>query len=128
MYLVNTSASEAALRASLSQSWRQKLKRAEKTDISVRVCNPRQKLEQFLRLHDEMLQRKQFDDRNPRTVLPLLLEHLPGDRMQMFIAQRGSELVAAAVVFTGGDLAFYLYGASSSSALPLNGGRTALFR
>jgi len=69
-----------------------------------------------------MLQRKQFDDRSPRTVLPLLLEHLPGDRMQMFIAQRGSELVAAAVVFTGGDLAFYLYGASSSSALPLNAG------
>jgi len=38
MYLVNTSASEAALRASLSQSWRQKLKRAEKTDISVRFA------------------------------------------------------------------------------------------
>src|SRR4029079_1853927 len=76
-FLVNTGLTEEALRASLSQSWRHNLKQAERNGLEIAFRKPAEGLPDFLALHDAMIARKKFIDREPLHILPRMFTQLP---------------------------------------------------
>jgi hypothetical protein len=121
-FLVNTGLGERELRASLSQSWRHNLKQAERTEIDIRFRDPAEGLPDFLALHDAMVARKQFIDREPLHLLPRMFAQLPPGCCRIVTAAHAGEVVAGAVIILAGDVAYYLYGASADAALNLRAG------
>ncbi|HET7680059.1 MAG TPA: GNAT family N-acetyltransferase [Xanthobacteraceae bacterium] len=121
-FLVNTGLGEKALRASLSQSWRHNLKQAERHQIEICFRKPADGLPDFLALHDAMIARKKFIDREPLHVLPRMFTQLPASCCQIVTASHQGEVVAGAVIILAGDVAYYLYGASADAALELRAG------
>lgn len=121
-FLVNTGAGQKALRDSLSQSWRRNLKIAERSQLEIRFRDPMEALPDFLALEDAMVARKQLTRRDPLHTLPGIFENLPPSCSHIVTASRGREVVAGAVVIVGGDVGYYLYGASADAALELRAG------
>lgn len=121
-YFVRTELSEPELRASLSQGWRHKLKRSEGAGLQVGTFDTQETLERYVSLHKAMVDRKQFKDRDPRSVLLLIIEQLPRTCLKTFFCFQGNQLLAGAVVVISGDTAFYLLGASIDAALQFNAG------
>jgi len=121
-FLVDTGLDEKALRASLSQSWRHNLKQAERNEMEICFRKPAEGLPDFLALHDAMIARKKFIDREPLHLLPRIFEQLPSSCCQIVTASYQGEVVAGAVIILAGDVAYYLYGASADAALNLRAG------
>ena len=53
---------------------------------------------------------------------PLLAAEATALRPSLFFVRQGAEIVAGAIVFTAGDTAVYLFGATNDRALPLRAG------
>lgn len=121
-FLVNTSVSEKELRASLSQGWRHSLKRAERNQLDIQFRDPAEALPDFLALHDAMIARKQFIDREALHVLPAVFAQLPPACSRIVTASHQGKIVASAIVIVAGDIGYYLYGASADDALTLRAG------
>jgi hypothetical protein len=121
-FLVNTGIAEEALRASLSQTWRSNLKRAELNQLDIRFRNPMEALSDFRALHDAMIARKNFTDREPLHLLPQIFGQLPHSCSHIVTAAHDGEIVAGAVIIIAGDVGYYLYGASADAALALRAG------
>jgi hypothetical protein len=121
-FLVNTGLAEEAMRASLSQSWRHNLKQAERNGLAIAFLKPAEGLPDFLALHDVMIARKKFIDREPLHVLPRMFTQLPPNCCHIVTASHAGEIVAGAIIILGGDVAYYLYGASADAALNLRAG------
>ena len=121
-FLVNTGLSEEALRKSLSQSWRHNLKLAERNELQIEFHKPLEALPDFLALHEAMIARKQFADREPLHLLPQLFKQLPASSCHIVTASHRDAVAAAAVIIIAGDVAYYLYGASADAALDLRAG------
>ena len=70
-----------------------------------------------------MLDRKQFPDYSAVHTLPALMNTpIDGVRPKLFLVSHLGAPVAGAIVFTAGEIAVYLYGATNDKALPLNAG------
>lgn len=121
-FLVNTGLDEARLRASLSQGWRHNLKRAERNGLDIRFRDPLDALPDFLALHEAMVARKRFIDREALHVLPDLFVQLPPESSRIVTAAHQGEVVASAIVIVAGDVGYYLYGATADGALDLRAG------
>jgi hypothetical protein len=121
-FLVNTGLDEKALRASLSQSWRHNLKQAERVQLEICFRDPAEGLPDFLALHDAMIARKKFIDREPLHLLPRMFAQLPPSSCQIVTASHAGKIVAGAVIILARDVAYYLYGASADAALNLRAG------
>ena len=121
-YLVNLRLDDEAQRASFHQKWRYHLGKANKAELSFEHSGPGQMTE-FERLYASMTDRKQFTDHSAYETVPALMAHpVPELRPELFFVREGEEIVAGALIFTCGDRAVYLYGATNNRALPLRAG------
>jgi hypothetical protein len=122
LFLVDLGAGEKALRASLAQTWRHNLNRAERNQLDIRFRDPMEALRDFLALHAAMIARKKFTEREPLHVLPRIFQQLPPSCSRIVTASHQGEVVAGAVIIVAGDVGYYLYGASADAALSLRAG------
>lgn len=122
-YVVDVSlAPDAGLRG-LSQKWRYNLKQAQTNGIEMRLGENEADLATFASLHDAMVSRKKHDDPDALHLIPSLSARLV-ERMRprVVLASHDGRAVAGAVVGLLGDTAYYVFGASDDSALPLKAG------
>src|SRR5215207_2730229 len=84
--------------------------------------DPIEALPDFLALHEAMIARKKFVDREPLHVLPHIFRQLPPACSRIVTASHQGQVVAGAVIIVAGDIGYYLYGASADAALDLRAG------
>ncbi|WEX09366.1 GNAT family N-acetyltransferase [Chelativorans sp. AA-79] len=122
-YFVDLSLLEEAQMKSFSQNWRYNLRRALGNALEVRLSETPQEAEAFASLYEEMVSRKGFDSATPVHMTRALMEGLPpGLRPRLALAFHEGELLAGATIGLFGDTAYYMFGATSAAALPLNAG------
>lgn len=121
-YFVDVQRDDAGLRAGFAQKWRNRLNKAERSDLVFEHATPDQEPE-FAALFRTMLERKQYVDHSAYDTIPALLAHpIPALRYELFFARHEGKAVAGAVVVKAGRTATYLYGATADAALPLSAG------
>jgi hypothetical protein len=80
-------------------------------------------LDEFDALYQAMSERKRFPDYSAYTsIRSFFAQSVEGAEPQLFFVRRQGELLAGAIVFTCGNTASYLYGATNEQALPLRAG------
>jgi hypothetical protein len=121
-YIVNLRLGDAEQRRSFSQTWRRQLTKAEKAELSFERAGPDQ-FESFTRLYTEMTDRKQFSDHSAYETLPEMMAiTVPALRPDLFLVRHRGAVVAGALIFSAGERAVYLYGATNGRALQLRAG------
>jgi hypothetical protein len=121
-YYADIRLDDEALRKNFAGKWRNQLNKAERSGITFEHARPEQ-FPEFAALFEGMLQRKQYVDHSALFTLPTLLGHtLEALRYELFLGRLEGEAVAGAVVVKGGEVATYLYAATSAKALPVNAG------
>jgi hypothetical protein len=121
-YIVNLQSPDQQHRSKLHSKWRYHLGKSEKAGLTFE-CAGADQFPQFAELYMAMSDRKKFPDHSAYETVPALLS-MPEDslRPSLFFVRHGGNVVAGAVIFTAGDTAAYLYGATSDAALPLRAG------
>lgn len=108
--------------ASFGQKWRYHLRKSRKEALSFEHC-PAEEFGKFESLYAAMTDRKQFPDYSAFETLADFVREAPeGVRPELFLVHHEGEPVAGAVIFTAGETAVYLYGATNDRALPLRAG------
>lgn len=121
-YLVDLWLSDAAQRKSLGQKWRYHLNKSEKAGLVFSRAGP-ERFAEFDALYGEMTARKRFADHSAYATVPgLMALEDPTLRPELFLVGHDGKVVAGAVIFKAGNVAVYLYGATSDAALPLRAG------
>ncbi|BCJ89782.1 hypothetical protein IZ6_05170 [Terrihabitans soli] len=121
-FICNASLSAEAQLASLAQTWRANLRKAEKAGVDVVELDPGD-YAAFEALYQSMSERKQVLLFRPVDVVPELAESLPEDlKPKCLMAHHDGEAVAGIVYGVLGDTAYYLYGATGEKALPVRAG------
>lgn len=109
--------------AGLSQKWRYNLRRSRKEGLTTVEHDPVDGFAAFAELHRAMVERKHFHSEDAVQVVPQLAEALPAEiAPQIFLTYDGERPVAGAVIGKIGDMACYLYGASSHEGTARNAG------
>ncbi len=122
-YLVDLSLDEDEQRASLGQTWRRNLKKAQTTGLEISLGSDETKIGQFVDLHAHMVDRKNAAYGDAIHLLPKLLRELPPPLQPKFVIASHEDIpVAGAVIALHGDTAYYVYGATNSKALPMRAG------
>jgi lipid II:glycine glycyltransferase (peptidoglycan interpeptide bridge formation enzyme) len=121
-FLVDLSPSSEKLRAGLDAKWRNKLKQAERNQLSVTSGNGVDEFRAFTEMYFQMLKRKDFDT----TVDVEEFARMQGllaepERMRVWMCQSKGIPVAGLVVAALGDSAIYLLGATSDAGLESRG-------
>lgn len=120
-YLVDLTADDPL--AALSQKWRYNLKRARKEGLCVQELGPVEGYKAFASLHRIMVARKAFACDDTVEVVPQFAAALPAELVpKVYLTYAGERPVAGAVVGKTGDMAHYLYGASSEEGLARHAG------
>ncbi|MGJ8530289.1 lipid II:glycine glycyltransferase FemX, partial [Maritalea sp.] len=118
-YFVNVDIDDDAMRSSFGQKWRAHLKKSETNGLEFEHCDV-SRMPVFYDLYKEMTDRKQFPDYSAFDSLHFLMENIEKSVLpELFLVHHEGEPVAGGVIFTAGDTAVYLYGATSDKALPL---------
>ena len=121
-YFVNLGLDPDAQRKSFEQKWRYHLNKSQKADLAFVHAGP-ERLPEFDALYGAMLGRKRFNDHSAYETVPALMamrnETL---RPAHFLVTHQGKTVAGALIFTAGDEAVYLYGATTDEALALRAG------
>lgn len=121
-FICNAALPADAQMASLSQTWRANLRKAEKAGVEVVEIEPGD-YASFETLYQAMSQRKQVLMFRPVDVVPALAATLPENlKPKCLIAYHEGEAVAGIVYGVLGDAAYYLYGATNEKALPVRAG------
>lgn len=121
-YFVNLTLGTAEQRASLEQKWRYHLNKAERAGLSFEHVESGA-LPEFDRLYRAMLDRKRFADHSAYETVPALMAMRSAVlRPELFLIRYEGRAVAGALIFTAGDEAVYLYGATTDEALSLRAG------
>ena len=122
-YLVDLSVDEDQLRRGLKQKWRYNLKKSEKNDLEIVRDEGETGLKAFVDMYRAMLARKRFQNVDNLDLIPVLQDRFPKVfQPKIYFARHQGEAVAGAVICTFGDIAYYVFGASLGSALPLRAG------
>ncbi|HZY65378.1 MAG TPA: peptidoglycan bridge formation glycyltransferase FemA/FemB family protein [Rubrobacteraceae bacterium] len=104
---------EEDLLANMKKSTRYGVRRAAKEGVEVVEDNSRAALDQFWRMHGEMVERKDFWSR-PYSYYEALWRALEkADRAHLFFAEHEGDRPAAAMVFTFGHKCIYMLGVST---------------
>lgn len=121
-YIVNLRLTDEEQRKSFEQKWRYHLKRSEKAGLSFEHA-PANRLGDFAKLYEQMLDRKKFADYSAYETLSSLMA-MDNERLrpELFFVHHTGDIIAGAVIFKAGDRAVYLYGATTDEALPLRAG------
>jgi hypothetical protein len=121
-YFVDLRLDDEAQLASLDQKWRYNLRKSFKQGLDFEAGVPSQ-LDEFDALYRAMSERKRFPDYSAYTsIRSFYAESVEGAEPQLFFVRRQGELLAGAIIFTCGNTASYLYGATNEQALPLRAG------
>ena len=120
-YIVKLRLDDEGQRKSLHQKWRYHLKKSEKAGLSFEHAGP-ERLPEFDLLYTAMSDRKQFADHSAYDSVAALMALDQGLRPELFFVRHEGVVVAGALIFTAGDRAVYLYGATNDQALPLRAG------
>ncbi|KKB10618.1 hypothetical protein VE25_17040 [Devosia geojensis] len=121
-YIVNLRLDDADLRKSFAQKWRYHLNKSEKEGLSFEHAGA-ERMGEFHALYKAMTDRKQFADHSAYETIDTLMAMEPASlRPELFFVRHESGIVGGAIVFTAGDRAVYLYGATNDRALPLRAG------
>jgi hypothetical protein len=121
-YLVDLALPRAERLASLDQKWRYNLRQALRSGVECRAGDDAAGLAAFADLHARMIARKRFDDPAGAAVLGALGTLPAAMRPRAVLALHQGRPVAGAVVALCGDVAYYVFGASDDTALPLKAG------
>lgn len=121
-YIVNLRLDDAGLRKSFAQKWRYHLNKSEKEGLAFEHGDI-SRMDEFHALYRAMTDRKQFSDHSAYDTVDALMTMEPASlRPELFFVRHESGIVAGAIIFTAGDRAVYLYGATNDRALPLRAG------
>lgn len=108
------------LRKGLNQKWRNMLKGAEKNALTVTQDDSLSSFDVFLKLYDEMLARKGFEESvDPRQFRQMQETLVPELKMRVFLCSNEEGPVCGAIVSLQGESGIYLFGGTSEAALPL---------
>src|SRR5690606_18070049 len=81
------------------------------------------RLPEFEALYEAMVDRKRFKDYSAHDTVPALMAMQNAQlRPELFFVRHEDAVIAGAIIFKAGNRAVYLYGATSSDALPLRAG------
>lgn len=117
-YFVDLSASEDEQLQSLNQKWRYNLRRSLKEDVSIRLAHAEADFQVFESIHQTMVSRKGVSLSDKPDIVETLHGVMgEGFRPQLFIATLNGQPAAGIVVARAGDVAYYLYGATTNEAL-----------
>jgi lipid II:glycine glycyltransferase (peptidoglycan interpeptide bridge formation enzyme) len=118
--LVDLTRTPELIRKGLDQKWRNQLNRSEKNGLEIDISDSNQSYDQFIRLYDGMMARKQFETTVDVQEFRSIQEQLaPRDRMQIFVATFEKEPIGALVCSLLGEQAIYLLGATNEKARDL---------
>ncbi|MBK8083787.1 MAG: GNAT family N-acetyltransferase [Devosia sp.] len=121
-YIVDLRLSDAEQRRSFSQKWRYHLTRSERSGLRFECAGP-ERFDAFAALYAQMSERKRFADHSAWETVPRLLAMPePELRPRLFFVTHAGRVIAGAIVFTAGQRAVYLYGATSAAALERRAG------
>ncbi len=110
------------LRSRLDAKWRNKLKQAERNDLTVISGQGRGEFRLFCDIYFQMRKRKTFETSVDVEEFEQMQEALPeSERMQVLICKDKGTTVAGIVVSAIGDSAVYLLGATSDAGLNSRG-------
>ncbi len=122
-YLVNLALDKEAQSKSLDQKWRYNLRRAGKAGVTVERDDGEAGFAAFDRMHRDMRARKAYGSLERVDIVPELMATLPYTlRPKIYIARHEEQPVAGAVICNIGDMAHYVFGATSSNAMELRAG------
>ena len=118
--LVDLTPPPDTIRKQLDKKWRNQLNGAEKNGLSIEVGDDPGVYVEFVRLYEEMWQRKQFETTVDVAEFGRMQDLLSGSsRMQTFLARKDGQPVGALVCSLMGDTAIYLLGATNERAREL---------
>jgi lipid II:glycine glycyltransferase (peptidoglycan interpeptide bridge formation enzyme) len=121
-YVVDVSLDDEARLAAFSQKWRYNLRKAMKAGLEFAVGTP-DDIGRFMTLYQAMSERKLFADHSGIDTLDGLMAMPHGTaRPELFFVSQGEKTIAGAAIFTAGETACYLYGATDDAALDLRAG------
>lgn len=121
-YVVDVTLEDEARMAAFGQKWRYNLRKAFKAGLEIEHGTPAD-LGRFMTLYRAMTERKMFADYSGIDTVDALMAMPDGTaRPELFFVTRSGETVAGAMIFTAGDTACYLYGATNDAALDLRAG------
>lgn len=121
-YVVDLTLDDEQRMAAFSQKWRYHLRKSLKAGLEFEHAPPTA-IERFMSLYRAMSDRKLFPDYSAINGLDSLLAMPDGTaRPELFFVTKDGVTVAGAVIFTAGDTATYLYGATNDDALKLRAG------
>lgn len=121
-FVVDLSPSLDQLRAKLDPKWRNKLKQAEKNNLTVVAGHGDQEYRMFCDLYAQMRQRKTFETSVDAEEFARMQQALPeAQRMRALICLDQGTPVAGLVASAMGDSAIYLLGATGDAGLRARG-------
>lgn len=122
-YLVDLALSETDLRASLAQSWRHKLKAAEKAALVIRAETTPETLATFDALCREMEARKRYSNPLWPSYREMMERTLGGPvTPSIILVEHQGRPIAGAVIGHIGETAYYLFGATNDEGVKHNAG------
>lgn len=123
-YFVDASLSEQDQRASLSQEWRRKLKKGEAQNLRLQISEKSDDVAAFQQVYAEMVNRKNlnYPGLELAQLIPHLMELRGQMRMLLCLAYREDKLISGAAFAVVGDVAYYVFGATSDAAGELQSG------
>ena len=121
-YFVDLTLKDQAQLTSFDQKWRYNLRQSARHGLTFEAAAP-DRLADFDALYQAMSDRKRFPDDSPYSSVGSFIANSPaGSEPRLFLVRKDSELLAGAIIFTLGQTAVYLYGATNAAALPLRAG------
>jgi lipid II:glycine glycyltransferase (peptidoglycan interpeptide bridge formation enzyme) len=110
------------LRKGLDQKWRNQLNRAEKSNLTILEGDGLEHYQMFLRLYQDMWNRKKFDTTVDVEEFGRICHDLPeGLKMRILICQQEGAPVNGLVCSAIGNMGIYLLGATSEAGLKSKG-------
>ena len=119
---VDVSPEPAQIRKNLDQKWRNQLNGAERNGLTVTEGTGDELYAQFLRLYDEMMDRKRFDTSVDPEEFRRIQARLPEpSKMLIAVCSKDSVPLCALVGTSIGDTGIYLLGATSNEGMKSKG-------
>jgi len=117
---VHLSLSIDVIRKNFDKKWRNQLTSSEKMNLTIEVSRRPEDFEGFLKIYDEMVDRKQFDSSvDPREFYRIHRALANESRFLILSAYSGVKLVASLIIAAQPDTAIYLLGASTEDGRTL---------
>jgi hypothetical protein len=121
-FVVDLTLPSEELRSKLDAKWRNKLKQAERNEMTIVSGDGRVEFGVFCEMYAQLRRRKTFETTVDVKEFARMQEALPASqRMQVFICMKADSPVAGVVISALGNSAIYLLGATSDVGLNARG-------